>query len=155
MSKPKHYTSDDLATASRSKLEIIAECRGVDPEGTGSDGYVTMDDLRDAITADQDRTGVNPALVGAPPTSERVTFVVTGGAPVYGYVAGQSFSANVPGDMTQGQAGALVESGAAALAPDDDEPAPPIPPPAEDPSIDIIEDPAGQEPSDESNTEES
>ncbi len=90
--KPKYYKPSELASYGRPKLETIAEARGVEPVGTGADSYVTMDDLRAAITADQDGTGVNPAVQAVEVPEALGTFIVTGGLPVYGYVYGECFT---------------------------------------------------------------
>lgn len=47
--KPLKGGDFDVSKASREELEAEAESRGLTVEGSGSDGYVTMEDLRGAL----------------------------------------------------------------------------------------------------------
>lgn len=63
MSTPRLFTTDELDGMERADLELIVDARGVDiKDGTGSDGNVVKADLIAAILADQDASGLNPAI---------------------------------------------------------------------------------------------
>ncbi len=92
MIRGKFYRPADLDAYDRDALAIIIEARGVEVEGSGRNGYVTVEDMREAISRDQDRSGLNPAIVAEPADEQIIEVIVTGGLPVYGYGPGARIS---------------------------------------------------------------
>lgn len=109
----RFYTADDLADLDKDTLTIIAEARGLDVHGTGAGGNVVVEDLEAAISADQDATGVNPALAPQP-EAEQVAkrYVVTAPTAVHGHAPGEELEMLIPASEEE----LLLGSGALRLA---------------------------------------
>lgn len=103
-----YYTPDELADMDKAKLEAIAEARGLEVTGTGAGGNVVLSDLEQAITENQDSTGINPALAPQPEPETEGTYKVSGPHEVHGHAPGETFTATIPST----QESLLVESGA-------------------------------------------
>jgi hypothetical protein len=108
VSSPKLYTRDDLEAAEKATLETIAEARGVDGAGTGADGNVLVDDLVNAILADQDRTGLNPAVETEPEVLKPKRYRVTAPTAVFEHAPGEEFDEVIPPERER----MLLEGGA-------------------------------------------
>lgn len=122
MSKARFYTADDLGEMDKDKLVTIAEARCLEVAGTGTDGNVLVEDLTGAITADQDASGVNPALAPQPDVQVSKRYRVTAPTRVYDTAPGEEFDAVIPAERER----MLVEGGAIVVV----EPAPPVSPTA-------------------------
>lgn len=108
----RYYSADELGTMEKGKLEIIAEARDLQVTGTGSGGNIITDDLVSAISANQDRTGINPALAPEPVDDVERTYTVTAPSEVHGHQPGETFSMVIPAaqhDLLI-RSGALVEA---------------------------------------------
>ncbi len=87
MMRGKFYKPADLDAYDRDALTIIADARGVHVDGSGRSGYVTVEDLREAIIRDQDRSGLNPAIEAEPADEQIIEVTVIGGT-VHGFGPG-------------------------------------------------------------------
>lgn len=101
MPDPRFYTADELKAMTKGDLELIAEARGIDATGT-------KDAITEAVSANQDSTGVNPALVAEPVERKARRYRVTAPTAVYEYPKGAEFERLIP----ESQEALLLESGA-------------------------------------------
>lgn len=104
----RFYTPDELAAMDKDDLATIAEARSLEVTGTGSGGNVVKDDLVAAISADQDATGVNPALAPQPEQDVERGYRVVGPNRVHGHRRDETFRMVIPAAQER----ALLESGA-------------------------------------------
>jgi hypothetical protein len=92
----RFYTADDLAALDKEQLETIADARGLEVTGTGTDGNVLVDDLTAAIVAAQDAAGLNPAVVATVEPPVEREYVVTGeNLIVFDHLNGETFRATL------------------------------------------------------------